>query len=1424
MAENATVGTFVGITAFASDADGSDTVSYSLSDDAGGLFQIDSTTGVVTVAPGASIDFETATSHSIEVTATSTDGSTSTQTFSIGVTDDNSEFTVSAVTDSNAAPNSVAENATVGTLVGITAFASDADGSDTVSYSLSDDASGLFQIDSTTGVVTVAPGASIDFETTTSHSIEVTATSTDGSTSTQTFSIGVTDDNSEFTVSAVTDSNAAPNSVAENATVGTLVGITAFASDADGSDTVSYSLSDDAGGLFQIDSTTGVVTVAPGASIDFETATSHSIEVTATSTDGSTSTQTFSIGVTDDNSEFTVSAVTDSNAAPNSVAENATVGTLVGITAFASDADGSDTVSYSLSDDAGGLFQIDSTTGVVTVAPGASIDFETATSHSIEVTATSTDGSTSTQTFSIGVTDDNSEFTVSAVTDSNAAPNSVAENATVGTTVGITAFASDADGSDTVSYSLSDDAGGLFQIDSTTGVVTVAPGASIDFETATSHSIEVTATSTDGSTSTQTFSIGVTDDNSEFTVSAVTDSNAAPNSVAENATVGTLVGITAFASDADGSDTVSYSLSDDAGGLFQIDSATGVVTVAPGASIDFETATSHSIEVTATSTDGSTSTQTFSIGVTDDNSEFTVSAVTDSNAAPNSVAENATVGTLVGITAFASDADGSDTVSYSLSDDAGGLFQIDSATGVVTVAPGASIDFETATSHSIEVTATSTDGSTSTQTFSIGVTDDNSEFTVSAVTDSNAAPNSVAENATVGTLVGITAFASDADGSDTVSYSLSDDAGGLFQIDSATGVVTVAPGASIDFETATSHSIEVTATSTDGSTSTQTFSIGVTDDNSEFTVSAVTDSNAAPNSVAENATVGTTVGITAFASDADGSDTVSYSLSDDAGGLFQIDSTTGVVTVAPGASIDFETATSHSIEVTATSTDGSTSTQTFSIGVTDDNSEFTVSAVTDSNAAPNSVAENATVGTTVGITAFASDADGSDTVSYSLSDDAGGLFQIDSTTGVVTVAPGASIDFETATSHSIEVTATSTDGSTSTQSFSIGVTDDNSEFTVSAVTDSNAAPNSVAENATVGTTVGITAFASDADGSDTVSYSLSDDAGGLFQIDSTTGVVTVAPGASIDFETATSHSIEVTATSTDGSTSTQTFSIGVTDDNSEFTVSAVTDSNAAPNSVAENATVGTTVGITAFASDADGSDTVSYSLSDDAGGLFQIDSATGVVTVAPGASIDFETATSHSIEVTATSTDGSTSTQTFSIGVTDDNSEFTVSAVTDSNAAPNSVAENATVGTTVGITAFASDADGSDTVSYSLSDDAGGLFQIDSATGVVTVAPGASIDFETATSHSIEVTATSTDGSTSTQTFSIGVTDDNSEFTVSAVTDSNAAPNSVAENATVGTLVGITAFASDADGSDTVSYSLSDDAGGLFQIDSTTVW
>ncbi|CAN0399156.1 unnamed protein product, partial [Scytosiphon promiscuus] len=443
--------------------------------------------------------------------------------------------------------DNIDENSAAGTVIA-TLNLEDAAGSDYTYYISDANGSAIsnenFQIIGSN--VVVGPTADLDYETAPSHDFYITGIDASGNKVTEQFTVTINDVN-EFSVSAISDTDAAANSLAENSAIGTPVGITAFATDADGTNnTVTYSLSDDAGGLFTIDPNTGEVTVA--GNLDYETATSHNIEVTATSADGSTATQNYTVGVTDED-EFDVSVISDTNAAANNVDEDASVGDVVGITALATDADGSNSnVTYSLSDDAGGLFAIDANTGVITVANG--LDAETATSHSIEVTATSEDGSTSTANFSIGVNDVN-ETSISAISDNNGANNEVSESAAVGTAVGITALATDADVTDTVSYSLSSNPGGFFAIDASTGVVTVANG--LDFETSEDHTIEVTATSTDGSTSTETFTINVTDED-EADVSAISDTDATANTVAENSAVGTSVGITALSTDADGSD------------------------------------------------------------------------------------------------------------------------------------------------------------------------------------------------------------------------------------------------------------------------------------------------------------------------------------------------------------------------------------------------------------------------------------------------------------------------------------------------------------------------------------------------------------------------------------------------------------------------------------------------------------------------------------------------------------------------------------------------------------------------------------------------------------------------------------------------------------------------------------------------------
>ena len=119
---------------------------------------------------------------------------------------------------------------------------------------------------------------------------------------------------------AVTDIDAAANTVAEDAVVGHGGGHHGQASDADATNnTITYTLDDDAGGRFAIDSNTGVVTV--NAALDYELATSHNVTVRATSADGSFATQSFTINVTDVN-ESGVTAISDTDATADFVLEN----------------------------------------------------------------------------------------------------------------------------------------------------------------------------------------------------------------------------------------------------------------------------------------------------------------------------------------------------------------------------------------------------------------------------------------------------------------------------------------------------------------------------------------------------------------------------------------------------------------------------------------------------------------------------------------------------------------------------------------------------------------------------------------------------------------------------------------------------------------------------------------------------------------------------------------------------------------------------------------------------------------------------------------------------------------------------------------------------------------------------------------------
>ena len=456
------------------------------------------------------------------------------------------------------------------------------------------------------------------------------------------------------------DNDADANIVAENATNGTIVEVTGFATDPDGN-TLTYSLSNDSGGRFAIDANTGIVTVANGTLLDFESNSSHNITIQAS--DGSLSTMAnFTINVGDVN-EMPVNLI-DSDGAANTINETDANGTAVNITGLATDPDG-DTLTYSLTNDAGGRFAIDTNTGVVTIADSSLLNASVNASHSITIEAS--DGSlTTSNSFTINVNGVNQA--PHSLIDNDTDANFVVENAANGTAVEVTGFATDPDG-DTLNYSLTNDAGGRFTINANTGVVTVANGTLLDFESNTFHTITIEAS--DGSLTTNAnFTINV--GNANETPVNLVDSDADANVVAENAANGTIVEVTGLATDPDG-DMLTYSLTNDAAGRFEIDANTGVVTVADGTLLDFEANASHAITIEAT--DGSlTTSNNFVINIANVN-EAPVNLV-DSDGAVNTINDTNANGTLVNITGLATDPDG-DTLTYSLSDDAGGRFAND---------------------------------------------------------------------------------------------------------------------------------------------------------------------------------------------------------------------------------------------------------------------------------------------------------------------------------------------------------------------------------------------------------------------------------------------------------------------------------------------------------------------------------------------------------------------------------------------------------------------------------------------------------------------------------------------------------------------------------------------------------------------------
>ncbi|WP_435237354.1 Ig-like domain-containing protein [Psychromonas sp. PT13] len=1322
-------------TVSATDEDGGDII-YSLSDDDSAYYIIDNDTGVITLTDeGIALVNSGEDLPSFTVTAESTSGITSTGSQIVEpsatiVTNDPIELTVETT-------ELLTEDTVTTDTVIATASATDEDGGD-ITYSLSDDDSTYFVIDSDTGVVTLTDaGVALVNSGEDLPDFTITADSTSGESSTTSEEVNPADTieyndapTAEAETAAVIEGETITGSIATADIDGTVVSVAV----SEGS-TTPTGLTLNADGSYEFDASS-YDSLAVDETLEFV------VPVTVTDNDGVTTTTNLTITVTGTNdapmAEAETAAVIEGETITGSIATADIDGTVVSVAV----SEGS-TTPTGLTLNADGSYEFDASS-YDSLAVDETLEFV------VPVTVTDNDGATTTTNLTITVTGTNdaptAEAETAAVIEGETITGSIATADIDGTVVSVavsegsttpTGLTLNADGSyefDASSYdSLAVDETLEFVVPvtvtdndgaTTTTNLTITvndegvPTAVADTATTTEEvgvDIDVLgndtltddatltgfdSTSANGGTVTEnpdgtlnytpaanfegtdTFDYIITDEDgstSTATVTITVNDEGVPTAVADTATTTEEVGVDI---DVLGNDT----LTDDAT-LTGFDSTSangGTVTENPDGTLNYTPAANFegtdTFDYIITDEDGSTSTATVTITVNDEG-------------VPTAVADTATTTEEVGVDI---DVLGNDT----LTDDAT-LTDFDSTSangGTVTENPDGTLNYTPAANFegtdTFDYIITDEDGSTSTATVTITVNDEG-------------VPTAVADTATTTEEVGVDI---DVLGNDT----LTDDAT-LTGFDSTSangGTVTENPDGTLNYTPTANFegtdTFDYIITDEDGSTSTATVTITVNDEG-------------VPTAVADTATTTEEVGVDI---DVLGNDT----LTDDAT-LTGFDSTSangGTVTENPDGTLNYTPAANFegtdTFDYIITDEDGSTSTATVTITVNDEG-------------VPTAVADTATTTEEVGVDI---DVLGNDT----LTDDAT-LTGFDSTSangGTVTENPDGTLNYTPTANFegtdTFDYIITDEDGSTSTATVTITVNDEG-------------VPTAVADTATTTEEVGVDI---DVLGNDT----LTDDAT-LTGFDSTSangGTVTENPDGTLNYTPAANFegtdTFDYIITDEDGSTSTATVTITVNDEG-------------VPTAVADTATTTEEVGVDI---DVLGNDM----LTDDAT-LTGFDSTSangGTVTENPDGTLNYTPAANFegtdTFDYIITDEDGSTSTATVTITVNDEG-------------VPTAVADTATTTEEVGVDI---DVLGNDT----LTDDAT-LTGFDSTSangGTVTENPDGTLNYTPAANFegtdTFDYIITDEDGSTSTATVTITVNDEG-------------VPTAVADTATTTEEVGV---------------------------------
>ena len=1300
------------------------------------------------------LDFESRNSYTVNVEVKDSTGNSYSESLTVNVSDLNE---IPIVDDQDFL---IDENSGNGMIVGsISAVDPDAGVNGNLSYSVTGGTgTSAFNVDSA-GQITVADSSLLDFESTTSFTLNILVIDggTPGLTDTSIVTINLSDVNEAPTVSLTN----LVNNLTEDADTTAAIRVADIVINDDALGTNNLTLSGADAADFEI--VGNELRLKAGTTLDFETKTTFDVTVEVDDTGVGSS--------PDDTAAHTIS-ITDVNETPNVSLTNlvnnltedtdTTAAIRVADIVVNDDALGMNNLTLSGSDAAN--FEI--VGNELRLKAGTTLDFESKTTFDVTVEVDDT---------GVGATPDDTAAHTLSITDINEAPtvsltnlvNNLTEDTDTTAAIRIADIVINDDALGTNNLSLSGADGASFEI--VGNELRLKAGNTLDFESKTTFDVTVEIDDT---------SVGATPDDTAAHTLSITDINEAPTVLLTNlvsiltedtdTTAAIRVADIVVNDDALGMNNLTLSGSDAAN--FEI--VGNELRLKAGTTLDFESKTTFDVTVEVDDT---------GVGATPDDTAAHTLSITDINEAPtvsltnlvNNLTEDTDTTAAIRIADIVINDDALGTNNLSLSGADGASFEI--VGNELRLKAGNTLDFESKTTFDVTVEIDDT---------SVGATPDDTAAHTLSITDINEAPtvsltnlvNILTEDTDTTAAIRIADIVINDDALGTNNLTLSGADAAEFEI--VGNQLRLKAGTTLDFETKTTFEVTVEV---------DDMGVGTNPDDTAAHTVNVSDTNEAPTisnqtfSVNENAINGTIVGnIAASDFDAGINGNLNFSLTGGTGlTAFAVDSA-GQITVSDSSQLDFESTTSFTliIQVTDGGSPGLTDTATITINVNDLNEAPVILSDGGGSAASISISENTTAVTTV----VATDVDTpGDTLTYSI---AGGAdassFAINAMTGVVTFASAP--DFEAPTDsdfdneYEVDILVVDGKGGSDVQLITVSVLDGNEIPTTSGIPDLT-----VNEDPFFDPVVYNLHFAfSDLEDPDSMlTYTIVGNTDpSLFD----SLLITPADFIVVDFAADQNgvSDITVRATDTGGLFVETTFRITINPVNDDpFVANPVT-----PIVVNEDA-VDTLIDLSGVFDDVDiltNGDVLSYSLVSNTDPTLVATNLVGSNFTLDFQDNQFGTAT---IVVRATDLAGKSVTETINITVNPVNDDPVI------NNQSFDVDENTVNGTSLGFITAApgpGDATGGDSITdFTVTGGTGaGVFMVDSMTGEITVMDASALNFESAAAFTLEIQVTDngTPGLTDTATITINLNDLNETPLV------NDQSFPIAENATNGMIVG----------------------------------